>query len=380
MVNEKKYFIQVLRDYLNGNQSSTNEMVDWKLLADIVRQQQLSAIFFYQTRQQCFSTYYASQLYYSTNQERLIQDIGECLVKADIQHIFVKGAVVKHYYTHPEFRSMGDLDLIVHKDNKKQVGSLLESIGFICHGGKDEWVYVKNQFEVELHHALVYEKDKFEFEAVFNDFWKYVSDNKLDSNYHFVYLLVHLRRHLLDNGVGFRQFLDLAFMIKHENLDWKWIENFLKSIEMTRFAFSVFAVLMRCFQIKIPIDCADIETDFYQAVIDKLFKDGVFGFNNEENEDIKGITRITCKENTSILRARLKFTFNQLFPSYYYMGRMPYCKYVRKSKIFLPVAWVHRWIYRFSCKNNRNTFLKKISISNASIKDREEMIRQWGLK
>lgn len=380
MINEKRLFIQVLRDYLKGNQTSVDEMVEWNILVDIVHQQQLSAIFYYQTKKQCFFTHYATQLYCSINQEQLLYEIKQCLDKAEIQYVFVKGAVLKKYYKHPEFRSMGDLDLIVHENDKKQVGVLLESIGFDCKGGVNEWVYHKNQFEVELHHALVYDKDKFEYEAVLNDFWMYVTDNELNNNYHLIYLLIHLRRHLLDNGVGFRQFLDIALMIEYENLDWKWIETFLQSICMKKFASSVFAVIARCFQINISIEYEDIEEDFYHRVLEKLFKDGIFGFDNEDNDEVKGITRITCKEDSSILKARLRFTFRQLFPSYYDMKKLPYCKYIRKSKAFLAIAWVHRLIYRFSCKENRRAFIKKVSIPSTAIKDRENMIRQWGLK
>lgn len=380
MINERLFFIQVLRDYLKGNQTLTDQIVDWKILFDIVKQQQLSAIFYYQTKNRCFLTHYATQLYYSLNQDQIMHEIQECLDKMGIQYVFVKGAVLKKYYKHPQFRSMGDLDLIVHEDDKELVGELLESIGFICDEGKDEWVYFKKQFEVELHHALVYEKDKFKYEADLNNFWDYVVDNELDNNFHFIYLLFHLRRHLLDNGVGFRQFLDIALMIENENVDWEWIEKFLQSIGMKEFAYSVFAVVNRCFQINIPIDYPNIDDDFYEAVLEKLFKDGVFGYDNDENNDVKGIARITCKEDSSILKARLKFTLNQLFPTYYYMKRLSYCKYVRKSKVFLPIAWGHRLIYRFKCRENRKYFIKRLTISNATIKDREDMIRQWGLK
>ena len=380
MTNEKKFFIQVLRDYIKSNQTSVDATVEWDILVDIVQQQQLSAIFYYQTKKQCFLTHYAAQLYCSINQEQLLYEIKQCLDKAEIQYVFVKGAVLRKYYKHPEFRSMGDLDLIVHENDKKYVGELLESIGFECKEGVNEWIYYKNEFEVELHHALVYDTDKLECKAVLNDFWKYVTDNQLDNNYHLVYLLIHLRKHLLNNGVGFRQFLDIALMIEYENLDWEWIKTFLQSIGMRKFASSVFAVIARCFQINIPISYEDIEEDFYHRVLEKLFKDGIFGFDNEDNDKVKGIACITCKEDCSILRGRLRFAFRKLFPSYYYMERLPYCGYVRKSKAFLAIAWVHRLIYRFSCKENRKAFIKKVSIPSTAIKDRENMIHQWGLK
>ena len=136
-----------------------------------------------------------------------------------IQYFSVKGLAIADYYPMPALRTMGDIDLVV-KD-KENVKNLLITIGYSFNeeefnGWFNEWHFFKHGVEFELHDYLMYEQSLIPIEEVryFNKCWDYVTDNELDWNYHFVLLIAHLRKHLL-RGVGFRQFLDIAILIKN---------------------------------------------------------------------------------------------------------------------------------------------------------------------
>lgn len=228
MTAEQAFLLRILADHLNGVNTELTADIDWKVLNIIAKQQQVSAIVYYQTKNPLLQSAFAHQVYHAKNQEVLLDKVRTGLSNASISYIFVKGVEIKKYYPRPELRSMGDADLIVSLEDKPNADMILEQIGFTKTAETNEWVYIKGDFEVELHHALAYEKDSFANEQRLNDFWPYVKDNHLDMGFHFVYLLFHLRRHLFAHGAGFRQFMDIALVCKNGEINWKWVREELR--------------------------------------------------------------------------------------------------------------------------------------------------------
>ena len=124
---------------------------------------------------------------------------------------------------------MGDIDIVLSTDDRVKAHEIIQNLGYRNTVYEDaEWEYVKNGIEIELHDKLEYEQLT-EHDLYFNDFWKYVKtengESYLDPNFHFLYLLLHLRKHLISFDVGFRQFMDIAVMAEFNKkiLDWPWI-------------------------------------------------------------------------------------------------------------------------------------------------------------
>lgn len=272
---------------------------------------------------------------------------------------------------------MGDADLIVQESDKVKAGELLEKLGFKKTVETNEWVYIKGRFEVELHHALAYDRDQFQEAALLNDFWPYVTDNKLDISYHLIYLLFHLCRHLLFEGAGFRQFMDIAVVCKNAELDWNWLKDNLQKVGLYDFAVSVFGMNERWFGVKTSIS-GTVDEDFYNKVTEKIFKDGVFGHNNEDNRHAAGIV-ISMQNDSSTGMARIKYALSQVFPNYKEISRSERYSYIRKWKILLPIAWIQRGINRIANKTHRQNFINRTMTPSAEIEERAQMMKQWGL-
>lgn len=49
--------------------------------------------------------------------------------------------------------------------------------------------------------------------------------------FHFLYMLTHIAKHIHGSGAGLRMYLDLAAFIRHHGtgLDWPWIEAQLRA-------------------------------------------------------------------------------------------------------------------------------------------------------
>lgn len=119
--------------------------------------------------------------------------------------------------------------------------------------------------------------------AFFNDCWKYVEDGAVDPSFHFLFLLLHLRKHFINMGVGFRQFMDVA-VLEREELNWPWIEKKLRELELWAFAEKVFALNEVWFGVAPPLGIEPVDQSFIGEATELILRNGVFGFDNKENK------------------------------------------------------------------------------------------------
>lgn len=374
---EQIIFLSVLKDYLHGNSSNFSENVNWnevKLNAD---KHQLTAIFYYQTRNDIFKSAFALQLCRSTNFSLAIDKFKRSIDK--FRYIMIKGVTIAELYEVPELRTMGDVDVVIHRSDRCGIHEVLEKNGFQFLGeAGGEWKYSINGFLFEVHDSLVHRREELdELVDYLSNVWNYVkNDGSLDWSFHLIYLLVHLRQHLVGSGVGFRQFMDIAIVCEKCTIDWDFVVTELKKIDLYQFSLVVFSLIERWFEISVPIVKEEITEEFYIEATRKIFTDGVFGLENESNKNTK-IGRIAHYNNMSLNKARRTFLISSVFPKYEIMCRLPYCSYVKKSKLLLLPAWLHRIVYRAFNRESRNNIFQQLSYDNTSA--RIEMLKKWGL-
>ncbi len=376
LTQEQQLFLDVIRDHLFNKSSDYEHMVDWNIIKNFADNHQVTAIFYKQTKHQMFRNAYVSQIYRYINFKDKIDFFKDTL--DGHRYFMVKGAEVARLYPIPELRSMGDVDVIIPIDEREAVHQALINSGFRFQNEADgEWSYTKDGFLFEVHDALVHRREELcVLVNYFSDVWEYVSNNQLDWSYHLIYLIEHLRHHFVSQGVGFRQFMDVAVVCKKCNIDWSFVEKELKKINLFDFATTVFAFNKKWFNIDVAIKTADLSDDFYVLATQKIFADGVFGFNNEENKVADVAARMHYQKKNQG-EARNKFLSQSFFPSYEYMCRLPYCNYIIKGKFLLPIAWIHRIFYRIFSKSARDNL--RLQISSKKITDRMDMFHKWGL-
>lgn len=374
---EQIIFLSVLKDYLHGNSSNFSEFVNWNEVKLIADKHQLTAIFYYQTRNSIFKSAFVSQLYRSTNFDLAIEKFKNSI--SEFQYIMIKGVTIANLYEVPELRTMGDVDVVIHRSDRCSIHEVLEKNGFQFLGEADgEWKYSINNFLFEVHDSLVHRRDEFDDLLVyFSNVWSFVKkDGSLDWSFHLIYLLEHLRHHLVGSGVGFRQFMDIAIVCEKCTIDWDFVVTELKKINLYQFSLVVFSLIERWFEISVPIVKEEITEEFYIEATRKIFTDGVFGFENESNKNSK-VGILMHYSNMNLSKAKRTFLINSVFPKYEIMCRLPYCSYVRKSRLLLLPAWLHRIVYRAFNKESRNNIFQQLSYDNTSA--RIEMLKKWGL-
>lgn len=375
MTKEELFLIQILSDFIN--KKGQTELVDGlnlQYLFDFGKKHEVLGIIYHQTKQEQFFKSYASTIYLNMYRNNMVEQL---ISKFEFPYFIVKGLEVAKFYPNPILRTMGDIDFVVHEDDMEKAHEIFINQGYenITKSDKHEWRYCKDNLEFELHNRLVYSEsvNNLKQDSFFMNVWPFVKENKLDWNYHFLYLISHLRRHFMNSGVGLRQFMDIAIVAKYVDLDWKWIENKAKNIEMLSFTKNVLAFCKRWFEISIPIDIPELEDEFYEYSTQKILKDGLFGFGNEENKFSPGVNAYRVSGTKGMIR----LLFNHIFPSYKILCEVPCYSFVRGKKFLVPFAWIYRLF-----RKKDVSYLKEINkkyAKKSQIKERENMYKQWGL-
>lgn len=375
MTINEEVFIQILSDHLHRRTTFIGKNVDWNIIQTYSEQHQVDAIVYFQTKKEEFKKDYYATLYNASNREFLLNQL---LAEITSEYIIVKGTEVSKLYPVPELRTMGDVDIVVC--NREEFNNAFMKLGYSTGVNKKDWEWHYSKFGVnfELHDRLIYREtvnDNIKQIDFFNNLWIYVKENKLDWNFHFIFLIYHIKKHIMNSGVGFRQFLDIAVVMKNINLDWNWINEKLDEIELLPFARVVLSFIKEWFDVEGGLDFSSIEEDFYYEVTRKVFEDGVFGFNNEENKEAMVINE-TIKLGKF---AQIKIFFKRVFPSYEYMCFTPHYTWVKKTKVLLPAAWVYRWFRGLMNFDSRMAFLKSSFVSNGKKEMRKDMYKKWKL-
>lgn len=381
--------LQILSDHLNSRQTKPFD-TDWADLLSLSKKHEVAAIVYYQCNRFIpkpylseFISAYSSALFFSANRANIVVRIDNVL--ADIQHFTVKGASVSKYYPYPAFRTMGDTDIVVRTTDRINAGKRLEKIGLKCISCLEdhEWQYYKDGMEFELHDQLVYPGavTVSKHRQFFNDFWKYVNGDELDWNFHLLFLILHIRKHFMNSGVGFRQFLDIAVLVSRGPVfNWSWIKIELENLGLLGFSECVFALVEYWFNITTPISISPPPKSFFSSATELIGKNGVFGFDNEENQRNVAVNSLRDRKYSRVFM--LKRLLRDLFPSYKTLITIPTYTYLKEKLWLLPFVWIHRAFRSIKKKrvlqDVKSLILRSFS-DKKTIEKREAIYKEWRL-
>lgn len=162
-----------------------------------------------------------------------MQALCNLLSSHQIRFFFVKGQTLSVLYPHPECRTCGDIDFYVYPDSFDRALQIIEN----------EWkVSIKNENEESEQHVC-FSHNKIHFEMHFclmkfasrrnqRVFDKMIAESTLtnrlvgnvqvpvlEDELNLVYTFLHLYHHLIELGVGLRQFCDIAILMSRMKMD-----------------------------------------------------------------------------------------------------------------------------------------------------------------
>ncbi len=405
MTREQRFLLNSLADFCNGRTTAKPvNPVDFKKLYQEAAGQNLEGLLYGQYKkwllqtneQKAFHQALLDHVFLSANRADLLREIADRFRKAGIFFICMKGAVFRNYYPIPELRSMGDIDIIIRPEDREASDRILrEDMGLQrIIDNHAVWTYWTGMFVFEVHDHMFYEHlvNQFDYQAYFDSVWDHTrkeavfgfsSENMSipDENFHFLYLMAHTAKHVINNGSGFRAYLDMVTICsaKGSEMNWDQIRCELEKMGLLEFTKTCFSLCESWFGVQMPLGTVKLENNFYQMITEKSFTDGVFGLHNTENQGAKAAKEIT-HTGKPYLTSSLKLTIQKIFPPYRDMQLIPWYAWVDGKPWLLPAAWIYRWGYCLVNKRKHTAdLLTEPFAKRSEIEKRQELIRNWGL-
>lgn len=358
MEREYTYLLHLLGAYLREEEPQVWENVDWVKLVQLSQIHCVTGILGYMTmswpicpdeqmkaslRSVCLNT-----IALFARRAALADVFSQTLSRNGIDHIIMKGFVLREYYPVPELRTFGDIDLVIRPEDRKKSDELLRSLGY---QPETDWEpvfsYTKDVEYYEIHSEImeVNVSEKADYRGYFRDPWRYAEaagDHRYQfkPEFHFLYLLTHIAKHVTGSGAGIRMYLDVAAFLRRfgTSLDWDWIRQELEKLRFTDFANIVLLMVKEAFGVESPIPLQAVEEETMRAFLKFTMDGGVFGRVGRDSgtESLKKQSR--GKEKIS----RVGTVTRRLFPAaktiesrYTYLQDKPW---------LLPAAWIHRLV------------------------------------
>lgn len=396
MDHEQAFFFQVLQDYLHGSVTAKPQEAELSKVFTWAEKHKLSAIFFIQCEhflkpdtsgfQRLHRSFGAAVAQYVARQQAGAK-FRTAMDAASLPYLPIKGTWVGEAYPHPQLRTMGDLDILVHAEDSERIRDVLSPLGFQnIKWAETEWDYRLNNTLFELQAELFHtgELHNRELEAFLNDPWSWAEptasgEYRLDQSFHFLYLIAHIAKHLRWVGVGYRQFYDLAVLMQRsrESYDWNWIREQAERLDFLRFVEICLALNERWFGVPSPYPDDALNDELFKTITAKILSDGVFGFENKDNYLQSIAAGQTDADGAGKSRWQHLRTF--LFPPYRDLITSQKYAWLRGKPLLLPAAWVLRAVRGRNKQSRRQAAASYLKGSDAEIAARIVLLKELGL-
>ncbi len=307
--------------------------------------------------------------------------------EAGVPYMVIKGCASGHYYSVPELRTMGDVDLFVEKSAMETVRSFLTEKGYEVSSlnHSHHWTFTKDReiFEVHWLPSGVPAEDNGKIKVLFDDMLSKrvlvnTGGNELylpDAYHHGLILLLHTANHLSAGGIGLRHLLDwlvfVASMPEQEFLE--RFEAVLKQIGLWQFAKVLTAVGVWYFSCDPKAFCGDVSRELAGGILLDIINGGNFGIK-DSNRLME--SKLLRDEKTRAIDGKSRFRHIIRFLNRKAQLAFPISE---KCPVLLPLGWVI--VGRNHYKFRKSIHAKPVKLRGLarSAREREQLYQQLRL-
>lgn len=356
-----RVFTEIIKCYLNDTVYLPEEELNIDELLTLADSQKLvalvylvlkkSAIPLTEKESELFKQFYYASIKTATLQTKAIQKLSKSMNEKGYSFCFFKGADLRALYApNEEIRTMGDIDVLISEENKKEILDEFISQG-VCkithYNGVD--MFTINNTHFEMHGVVNY----FDTDIVTTED---IVDNSLPYDKYLYLLVTHIASHIATSGCGMRQLVDIAkFYQAYDGLiDYDKYNQYMANIELDRFGKIVTMLVEKLFGIS-SSHCYDdlneelTSDEFVLTMRDFLLSNGVFG-----HDDISAVAemrsaKLSLKNNGKV--SKFKTLKNLVFPPIASLAKS------------FPKLKKNKWLYPYYLivRLYRSIFVKKIS-------------------
>lgn len=210
----------------------------------------------------------------------------------NIPFVVLKGASAAIYYPHPEYRSMGDIDIIVKQIDFDRAMEMLNQnykcIQTIEDNPRHAGFVSKNGVQIELHKFFSFgertEKknllDQMIYDGIDHREWGEISGHRfpcLQSNENGLVLLNHIYQHLQGSGVGYRQIIDFRQFVESEKDNMDTFLSAAKKVGLSGLAEALIIVYKKYMRVNIDIVTSQFSDETIEELMNAFINSGNFG-------------------------------------------------------------------------------------------------------
>lgn len=310
--------------------------------------------------------------------------ITSLLGSTNVQSVVLKGAAAAMYYPNPDYRIMGDIDLLIERGRTDDAVGLMTQNGY-THASAGSCSrhesMRRGDLEIELHRFFSAHTD--------NAASQYLNDLLLDAipraETHTLQgvafrtlpplenglvLLEHLNHHLSE-GIGLRHVLDWAMYASNILTDEFWHASFQQQAQ--RIGLETLAIVTtRVAQLYLGMPtenhtwCMDADEEACRALIEYVLSCGNFGVKHGQTKQVKRIS-------TGFV------SIGEMFRRLQADGCLNFSRQIKRFPILKPFAWLMRIVRLVYLSIRKGLRLKDLRSSFAESRERITLFRQLGL-
>ena len=292
----------------------------------------------------------------------------------DVPYVILKGTSAAQYYPHPELREMGDIDIMVKREDfLKACSSLIENgyqemprrqdSGYIRHRE-----FFKNGVLIEVHLYFAEFNNTFQSEYFDDLILKNINDSHLLPDLvNGLVLLEHINQHL-EEGLGLRQIIDWMMFVERKLTDEKWkdFQIMAQKTGLEKLALVTTHMCEMYLGLSTRLWCATADPDLCSKMMDYILCCGNFGTKISNNK-----TGINVLSLIGSPLATLKLFQERGLVNW---------KAAHNHMIIRPFAWLYqigRYLRRGFARNNA---ARQINEEYAFAKRRNYLLNSLGVK
>ena len=279
----------------------------------------------------------------------------EELNKNQIEHVPLKGSVIRNLYPEPWMRTSCDIDVLVKKEDLNRAISLLTAnLGYECKsiGQHDAQIYTPTGVHVELHFSLQEAETERKVGKYLDSVWSVAYSNNgytkiMPNDFLYTYIISHMIKHVKFGGCGIRAVMDIYLLSKSFGKEISRAP--LRDCNFLTFAKSVENLASAWFE-------GGEKDETSSRLEEYILTGGVYGtFDNK-------ISARQSRQKTKLgyFLRRLFIPFGELKQKYQILRKLP---------ILYPFCLIARWFSAIFKKETRNRISKEVKKSGEDSKN-----------
>ncbi len=313
---------------------------------------------------QKWKSFIVEQLFFTTQ-----CNYTQSVLPITVPYVILKGTSVAKYYPYPDYRMMGDIDIMTRREDLETACEQLMEAGYNVEKSLNREIsLVKNQIVVELHRRFATLNDPAKAKRLDDLIIENINPSHvLPDPINGLVVLEHISQHM-EGGLGLRQIIDWMMFVDKCLPDEKWPEfqKLVDEIGLEQLA----VVTTRMCELYLGLShrewCAGADENLCRQLMDYVIQCGNFGNKKTSDSDIS--------KNAFAVASTPKAAFRLLQKQ-----GLTNWNAAQKHRMLRPFAWIYQG-FRYMVKGlKRDKAVAKIKSEYSAAMKRKEMFDALGV-